>query len=422
MDKQDRDPQKGLIAWFAGNHVAANLLMFFIIVAGLISAFTIRKQTTPEFELNWIQVQVPYLGAAPQEVEEGVVIKVEEAVQDIKGIKEIRSRSREGNGSITIEVSQDVDINEVLTEVKTRVDAISTFPGLTEKPVIYKVEADTPVIFVAIHGNLDDYSRKLIAQDVRDDLLSMPEISQVDFYGDRAFEISIEVSEHTLREYDLTMSEVSQAIRRSSVDMPGGTIKTEGGDILLRTEGQVYTGRQYADLVLRTNPDGTRLMLGDIANIDDGFVETQGFGRFDGEPTATLNVLANGQQNELKTAAAVKSYVAEKRKTLPPGVEMDLWVDRSHYLTGRLDMMLKNMWQGALLVFLVLSLFLRMKVAGWVIIGIPIAFLGTLFLMPFGPWPVTINRDSRSLGHRRHPHRRRRRSRVLHARAPPRSQ
>jgi multidrug efflux pump subunit AcrB len=391
MDKQDRDPQKGLIAWFAGNHVAANLLMFFIIVAGLISAFTIRKQTTPEFELNWIQVQVPYLGAAPQEVEEGVVIKVEEAVQDIKGIKEIRSRSREGNGSITIEVSQDVDINEVLTEVKTRVDAISTFPGLTEKPVIYKVEADTPVIFVAIHGNLDDYSRKLIAQDVRDDLLSMPEISQVDFYGDRAFEISIEVSEHTLREYDLTMSEVSQAIRRSSVDMPGGTIKTEGGDILLRTEGQVYTGRQYADLVLRTNPDGTRLMLGDIANIDDGFVETQGFGRFDGEPTATLNVLANGQQNELKTAAAVKSYVAEKRKTLPPGVEMDLWVDRSHYLTGRLDMMLKNMWQGALLVFLVLSLFLRMKVAGWVIIGIPIAFLGTLFLMPFGPWPVTIN-------------------------------
>ncbi|MDA0705422.1 MAG: efflux RND transporter permease subunit [Proteobacteria bacterium] len=391
MDIQELNPRNGLIAWFAGNHVAANLLMFFIIVAGLISAFTIRKQTTPEFELNWIQVQVPYLGAAPQEVEEGVVIKVEEAVQDIQGIKEIRSRSQEGNGSITIEVSQEVDINEVLTEVKTRVDAISTFPGLAEKPVIYKVEADTPVIFVAIHGNLDDYSRKLIAQDVRNDLLSMPEISQIEFYGDRAFEISIEVSEHTLREYDLTMSEVSEAIRRSSVDMPGGTIKTEGGDILLRTEGQVYTGRQYADLVLRTNPDGTRLLLGDIANINDGFVETEGFGRFDGEPTATLNVLANGQQNELRTAAAVKTYVEEKRKTLPPGVEMDLWVDRSHYLTGRLDMMLKNMWQGALLVFLVLSLFLRMKVAGWVIIGIPVAFLGTLFLMPFGPWPVTIN-------------------------------
>ena len=213
--------ETGIIAWFASNHVAANLLMWFIIVAGLISAFTIRKQTTPEFELNWIQVQVPYLGAAPQEVEEGVVIKVEEAIQDIQGIIEIRSRAREGNGSITIKVSQDVDINEVLTEVKMRVDAISTFPGLAEKPIIYKVEADTPVIFVAIHGNLDDRSRKLIAQDIRNDLLSMPEISQIDFYGDRAFEISVEVSEHVLRQYGLTLSEVAQAIRDSSIDLPG---------------------------------------------------------------------------------------------------------------------------------------------------------------------------------------------------------
>ncbi len=383
--------ETGIIAWFASNHVAANLLMWFIIVAGLISAFTIRKQTTPEFELNWIQVQVPYLGAAPQEVEEGVVIKVEEAVQDIQGITEIRSRAREGNGSITIEVSQDVDINEVLTEVKTRVDAISTFPGLAEKPVIYKVEADTPVIFVAIHGTLDDYSRKLIAQDIRNDLLTMPEISQIDFYGDREFEISVEVSEHVLRKYGLTMSEVSQAIRDSSIDLPGGTIKTVGGDILLRTEGQVYTGREYAELVLRTFPDGTRLTLGDIATINDGFVETESFGRLDGRPAATLNVLANGQQNELKTAAAVKRYVEEKRKTLPSGVEIDLWVDRSHYLTGRLEMMLKNMWQGALLVFLVLSLFLRVKVAAWVIIGIPITFLGALWLMPHTPWPATVN-------------------------------
>jgi len=383
--------EKGIIAWFASNHVAANLLMMFIIVAGLISVVTIRKQTTPEIDLNWIQVQVPYLGAAPQEVEEGVVIKVEEAVQDISGITEIRSRAREGNGFITIEVSQDFDINEVLTEVKTRVDAISTFPGLAEKPVIYKVEPNTPVIFVAIHGSVDAYSRKLIAQDIRNDLLAMPEISQVDFYGDREFEISVEVSEHVLRQYGLTMSEVSQAIRSSSIDLPGGTIKTAGGDILLRTEGQVYTGREFAALVLRTFPDGTRLTLGDIATINDGFVETESFGRLDGHPSATLNVLASGQQNELKTAAAVKRYVAERRETLPNGVEIDLWVDRSHYLIGRLEMMVKNMWQGALLVFLVLSLFLRMKVAGWVIIGIPITFLGALFLMPHGPWPATIN-------------------------------
>ncbi|MDH3339183.1 MAG: efflux RND transporter permease subunit, partial [Gammaproteobacteria bacterium] len=383
--------QKGLIAWFASNHVAANLLMWFIIVAGLISVFTIRKQTTPEIELNWIQVQVPYLGAAPQEVEEGVVIKVEEAIQDIQGIVEIRSRANEGLGSVTIEVARDKDIIEVLTQVKTRVDAIATFPALTEKPVIYKVEPDTPVIFVAIHGAVDEFSRKLITQNIRDELLLLPEISKVDIYGERAFEISIEVSEHVLRQYELTMSEISEAVRASSIDLPGGTIKTEGGDIQLRTEGQVYTGLEYADLVLRTYPDGARLTLGDIATINDGFVESEGFGRFDGQPTATLNVLASGQQNELKTAAAVREYVAEKRKNLPAGIEIDLWVDRSHYLEGRLDMMMKNMWQGALLVFLLLSLLLRMKVAGWVIIGIPVAFLGTFLLMPHGPWPVTIN-------------------------------
>ena len=391
MQKRIKSSEKGIIAWFASNHVAANLLMWFIIVAGLISLFTIRKQTTPDFELNWIQVQVPYLGAAPQEVEEGVVIKVEEAIQDIQGIVEIRSRANEGVGSVTIEVSRDKDINEVLTEVKTRVDAISTFPALTEKPVIYKVEPDTPVIFVAIHGNIDEFSRKLFAQEVRNELLTMPEISKVDFYGDRAFEISIEVSEHILRQYGLTMSEVSEAIRASSVDLPGGTIKTAGGDILLRTEGQVYTGVEYGDLVLRTFSDGTRLTLGDIATINDGFVESEGFGRFDGEPTATLNVLASGQQNELKTAAAVKAYVEKKKASLPDGIEMDLWVDRSHYLEGRLKTMTKNMWQGALLVFLLLSLFLRMKVAAWVIIGIPITFLGAFFLMPLGPFPVTVN-------------------------------
>ena len=391
MNARITSSEKGLIAWFAGNHVAANLLMCFIIVAGLISVFTIRKQTTPDLDLYFIQVQVPYLGAAPQEVEEGVVIKIEEAIQDIKNIVSIKSRSREGLGSVEIEVSIDADINEALSEVKTRVDAISTFPGLTEKPVIYKVEPKMPVIFAAIHGDIDDLSRKSLTQEIRNELLTMPEISEVEVYGDRAFEISVEVSEHVLRQYGLTMSEISGAIRASSVDMPGGTIKTAGGDILLRTEGQVYTGSEFSDIVLRTYPDGTRLTLGDIASINDGFVEEQDFGRFDGQPAATLNVLASGQQNELVTAAAVKEYVARKRESLPQGVELDLWVDRSHYLEERLDMMTKNMWQGALLVFLVLSLFLRMKVAGWVIVGIPITFLGAFFLMPHGPWPVTIN-------------------------------
>jgi len=383
--------RKGLIAWFAANHVAANLLMLFIIVAGIISVFTIRKQTTPDFELNTIQVRVAYLGAAPQEVEEGVVIKVEEAIQDIKGIVKITGRASEGMGTVTAEVSSGADMNEVLSEVKTRVDAISTFPGLTEKPVIFKQEVPIHVVFVAIHGALDDFSRKDIAQEVRAELMRLPAVSNVQFLGDRPYEISIEVAENVLRQYGLTMSEISQAVRNSSVDLPGGTIKSDSGDILLRTEGQVYTGREFGSLVLRTFADGTRLTLGDIATIKDGFVEEDGYGRFDGGRTATLRVLASGEQNELTTADAVKRYVNQKRLTLPDGVNMDIWIDRSHYLKGRLQMMSSNMWQGALLVFILLSLFLRIKVAAWVVVGIPITFLGAMWLMPYGPWPVTIN-------------------------------
>lgn len=379
----------GLIAWFAGNHVAANLLMFFIIVAGLISVLTIQKETQPDFEANMIEVNVAYLGAAPQEVEEGVVIKIEEAIQDVEGIIELRSNAFEGRGQVIAEISVDADVNEVMNEIKIRVDAISTFPGLTEKPVVAKREFQNHVVLIAIHGDMDEFTRKAIAQEARDELLQFSAVNIVEFLGDRPYEISIEVSELTLRKYGLSMSEISQAVKNSSVDMPGGTIKSSGGDILLRTEGQVYTGHEFGQLVLRTFPDGTRLTLNDVATINDGFAENDRFGRLDGKRSANLRVYAIGKQSELETAEVVKKYVAEKSKTLPPGVEMDIWIDLSHYLSGRLNMMERNMWQGALLVFIVLSLFLRMKIAAWVIIGIPITFLGAFWLMPF--WPVSMN-------------------------------
>ncbi len=383
--------RKGIIAWFASNHVAANLLMVLIIVAGLLSASTIRKQMQPDFELNNVQVQVQYLGAAPQEVEEGVVIKVEEAIQDVDGIVKLMSSASEGVGTVTAEVSRDADLNEVLSEIKTRVDAISTFPALTEKPVISKQEIPFWVAYIAIYGDMDPVTRKSIAQNVRDELMQLPAVNRVLFLGDRPYEISIEVSEHTLRQYGLTMSEISQAVKNSSADLPGGTIKSQGGDILLRTEGQVYTGIEFSELVLRTFSDGTRLTLGDIATIRDGFVESNEYSRFNGRLSAILQILTIGEQNELATAAAVREYVARKSEELPEGIRIDVWADRAHYLQDRLDMMFENMMLGALLVFIVLSLFLRMKVAGWVIVGIPITFFGALWLMPVNPWPVTVN-------------------------------
>ena len=194
MNPRGITKEKGIIAWFAANHVAANLLMLFIIVAGVVSLATIRKQTTPDFQLNTIQVRVAYLGAAPQEVEEGVVVKIEEAIQDVKGIVKLEGRAREGVGSVTAEVSSGTDINEVLSEIKTRVDAISTFPGLTEKPVIFKAEVPIPVVFVAMHGSLDEFSRKYIAQNVRDALLQWHSVSPVLCVGHRPYEYSIAFS------------------------------------------------------------------------------------------------------------------------------------------------------------------------------------------------------------------------------------
>ena len=383
--------REGIIGWFVRNHVAANLLMFAIIGLGLYSGLNLRQQTTPDFDINYVSVRVPYLGAAPEEVEEGVVIKIEEVIKDTKGIKKIKSTSKEGLGSVRAEVEIGADINEVLNEIKVKVDAISTFPELTEKPVVYKVEIPTGILFVSIYGDLDEYQRKNIAEEMKDELLNFPEIKSINLLGDRNYEISIEVSENTLREYDLTMSEISSAIKASSIDLPGGRIRTDGGDILLRTKGQVYTGEEFGALVLRTYPDGSRLLLSDIANIDDGFVESKSWGRFNGQSTLDMEILAAQAENEIETADRVKEYISEKASTLRDGINLEVWGDRSIYLQDRLDMMSKNMLQGAFLVFIVLSLFLRLKVAIWAVIGIPIAFFGALWLMPVGPFPVTIN-------------------------------
>jgi multidrug efflux pump subunit AcrB len=385
------DPHKGLIAWFARNPVAANLLMVVIVFGGLMSYGSIRMAVFPDFESNSVRVTVPYRGAAPQEVEEGVVVRIEEAVSDLKGIKSIRSVAREGVGQVTLEVKTGVDLDEVLNEVKLRVDAIATFPVQTERPVIAKQEFQQRVIWVSVFGDIDDRSRKEFANAIRDELQMLPELTDVAVVGAREFEIAIEVSEADLRKYGLTFEDVARAVRQSSVDLPGGSIRTEGGDIRLRTIGQAYTGVEFAGIVLRSNPDGTRLMLGEVATVRDGFVESEGFARFDGKPALNISVNSVGDQSQIAIADAVRRFIDARQATLPQGVGLDYWGDASFYLKGRLDMMLRNMALGALLVFLCLGIFLRLSVAMWVIVGIPICFLGALWLMPFSPWPASID-------------------------------
>ncbi len=385
------DTNKGIIAWFARNNVAANLLMWILLVGGVFGAIKIHKQVFPTFEFNIISVQVPYLGAAPQEVEEGVVLKLEEAVKDLEGIKKLSSRSVEGLGSLTIEVEDDYDVQLLLDEVKVQVDAIPSFPANTEKPVVYRVKAPQDVLWISAYGDANERELKEFAKSIRDDIANLPGVSDVNVVGDRPYEISIEISELQLQKYNLTFDQIVRAVRGSSIDVPGGSIRSDNGDILLRAKGQAYDAFDFASLVLVTRPDGSRVLLGDVATINDGFVEDNNLAYFDGKPAISIRVRAVGDQNALEISKAVNAYIEQQKPNFPPNIQADTWGDSSFYLADRLNMMLENMGFGALLVFLVLSLFLKIRLAFWVIWGLPVCFLGTLAFLPMEFLSVSIN-------------------------------
>ena len=385
------EKQTGLIAWFARNSVAANLLMIIILVAGALSVFSVRKQMFPEIELNIISIQVPFPGAAPQEVEQGVIMLIEDAIEDVDGIEEMTSQSREGGGSVTLEVEPDYDVQVVMDEVKMLVDAIPNFPQQIEKPNIYRVRPQRQVIWMSVYGDLDERSRKELAKEVRDELKTVGGITKVDVVGDRDYEISVEISQQDLERYGLTFSQIVDAVRGTSIDVAGGSIKTPNGDILLRANNQAYVGGEFEKIVLLSRADGTRLTLGDIAKVEDGFIEEESYTRFDGKPATFVRVQSVGDQNDLKIAEYVRGYTERKNEELPDGVQVAQWGDSSYYLQGRLDLMMNNMWMGGLLVFLMLSLFLQLRLAFWVMIGIPVCFLGTIALMPLPMFDISIN-------------------------------
>ncbi len=389
---QNQPPLTGIIAWFTRNSVAANLLMVIILLGGFISYQGINKKMFPEFSPNSIQVVVPHLGAAPEEVEQSVILNIEDSLEDIQGIKRITSTANEGMGMVNIELQSGYSLEEKLNEVQMQVDSITTFPEQTEKPIITKLELTSQVMWLSVSGPMERRARQEMTQNIRDEIMALPNVNNARIVGNRDYEISIEVSEQKLQEYSLTFDAVTQAVRRSSIDLPGGTIRTSGGDILVRAQGQAYTGKEYGNIVLRTAADGTRLVLSDVANVIDGFVEEQDFAMFNGQPTSSIMVQSTGEQNDLEIAAQVRAFVEKRSANLPEGVKLDVWGDVSYYLSARLDMMLTNMLMGAILVFLVLTLFLRIKIAFWVMLGIPISFLGAFLVMPLlGDWSVSVN-------------------------------
>lgn len=383
------EEKKGLPGWFASNHVAANLLMLLIVFAGLLTVFSIKMEVFPEMSLDMISISVPYRGATPTDVEEGVLLRVEEAIAAVDGIKRINSTAVEGLGSTIVEVEEYADVTEVLDDIKAEVDRIITFPEETEKPIISELKTRRQVVNLVIYGDVTERSLKKLADQIRNDLSSMDNISQVSISGIRPYEISIEVSEQTLRRFGLSFDDVARAISASSLDVPAGSVKTPGGEILVRTEGQKYHGPEFEKIIVLARNDGTIITLGDIATVKDAFEDVDLYAKFDGKRAALIRVMRIGEQNALDVARTVKKYIKTKEKYLPQEISLALWEDDTEILKSRMNLLKRNGYIGLVLVFLCLTLFLDLRLAFWTTLGIPISFMGAFWLMSL--FDVSIN-------------------------------
>ena len=370
------------IAWFAENHVAANLLMAAILIGGVMTAPTIKQTIMPDFEFNYVSVTVVYPGASPEEIEKSVTIRIEEALEGVEGIEEIRSSANEGATNLIIELADGNDLSKALDEIESRIDGIVTFPEEIEEPIVRELRMHRGVLDIAIHGSLDEKSLKALGQRTRNEIAQLPGVSQVALAATRPYEVSIEVSEGALQSYGLRFDDVVAAIRRTSVDMPGGVVRTDGGEILLRTDNQAYRRREFETIPLLAREDGTRVTIGQVATVVDGFEENVKTTLFDGEPAVFVQVYRVGEQQALDVAAKVRAYLGEARLRLPAGARMTIWNDDSKYLGERIDMMLLNAQMGFFLVMLLLALFLKFRVAFWVAMGLPVSVAGALMVMP----------------------------------------
>ncbi len=379
-----------MIAWFTRNHVAANLLLVTIVMAGLFSLSNrIPLEVFPSFESEIVNISVSLRGSTPEDVERGITIRIEEAIQDLEGIERITSRSSEGSGSVSVEVEDGYDPREMLADIKSRVDAINTFPVDAEKPITALAQRKRDVITVTVGSDYGEKEVKEFAEQVRDEMLRLPGVTQLELDGVRDYEIAIELSQDKLRQYDLSIAEVSRAVGSSSVDISAGNLKSSGGDILLRSKGQAYHKDEFDNIVIKTNPDGSILRLADIATVTDGFEEYPIRTRFNGKQAAFIEVYRIGQQSAIEVADKIKDYIEQRQDTLPRGYTLSYWDDDSMIVKNRLATLTSSAIQGSILVLLLLTMFLRPAIAFWVFIGVPVSFMGALILMPvFG---VTLN-------------------------------
>ena len=380
--------EKGIIYWFSRNHVAGNFLMLMVVVFGLMTWPKLKKEIFPETAINAVLISVPYPNATPEEVEKGILIPIEEAIQDLDGIDVIRSTASQGVGSTTVEVESTYDVRNVMDDIKTRVDAIQNLAEEAEKPTLSELLIKAQVMSIAVSADTDEATLRELAEQVRTGLVTFKggesPVTQAVLAGVRDYEISIEVSEDTLRQYGLTFDDVAAAVRRSSLDLPCGSVRTKGGEVMIRTESRRYTAEEFATITVITREDGSTVKLSQIARIRDTFEEEEIESRFNQTPAILINVYRVGNEDTIKIANTVKTYVYDVAPdTLPKGVTLEIWKDDSLYLSGRLELLAKNGILGLILVTIVLALFLRPSLALLVALGIPVSFAGAIAMMPY---------------------------------------
>jgi multidrug efflux pump subunit AcrB len=380
---------RGLVQWFVNNPIAANLLMLAMLIGGYSSSSVVKKETFPTYQGNQINIVMAYPGAAPSEVEQQIVVRIEEAISDLPGIFQITSESREGYGRVTVAVAEGFDVRVLLNDIKGRVDAINTFPTSAERPIISQLVHRQFLMWAALYGDVDRRVLKDLAYQIRDEMALLEGVSEVVITGLRSDEVSIEISEQTLRRYNLTFAEVAAAIRQSSLNVPAGTIRSKDGDVQIQTRAQAYDYEDFARIVIRSQRDGGQLLLSDIAVIDDGFSEQNTEFSMNGKPGLNLEIKMSDDPLLFEGTDNARAYIENFRQYLPEGVELKINFEARSIFDSRFDLLKDNALAGLVLVFVVLMLFLRPLLAFWVVAGIATTFAGAIWLLPY--LDVSIN-------------------------------
>ncbi len=380
--EDERKRETGPLAWMAKNSVAANLIMLVLLIGGALMMSRVKQEVFPEFDLDLVMIQVPYPGASPAEVEQGVVLAIEEAVRGLDDVKEVRSTATEGMGVVAVELMLGANADRALADIKSAVDRITSFPEDIERPVVSLATLRRQVVSLVIYGDKSEAELRRLAERTRDELLDLPEITYVELDGVRPLEISVEVPQENLRRYGLTIDQVARTIRASSVEIPGGGVKTRSGEVLLRTSERRDRGSEFEEIVLLSRPDGSQVRVRDIARVTDAFREMDQEALFNGKRAVMVNVFRVGDETPIESAEAVKRYMEQNRERFPSGVELAIWNDASEIYADRVDLLMRNAMAGLVLVLLTLGLFLEVRLAFWVTLGIPVSFVGSLLFLP----------------------------------------